>query len=277
MYQEFSIISIDTVIQKKQITIEANKAINNMNDENIIIQVYERETKTPMLFDHSIDFDKLIITLKEWPIPNTDYIVGVTGITSVTGDELDSNIKKRVRFDSKVLSKVKIASPAMFEEAKALNVKLTEVYERPEDIINKFYIEVSSDNAFFDVTNRTTIDKDTVTLSLKQNGQYYIRARVQSDETNFSAWSPIISFIYGSKVVPSDPITPEDEDHGEADIDVDLGEDDLEPVIDISEPFIITDYPDQGVTPEEGLLIAFSNLIDDMSLDNIIITRKEVR
>ena len=275
MYQEFSIISIDTVIQKKQITIEANKAINNMNDEDIIIQVYERETKTPMLFDHSIDFDKLIITLKEWPIPNTDYIIGVTGITSVTGDELDSNIKKRVRFDSKVLSKVKIASPAMFEEAKALNVKLTEVYERPEDIINKFYIEVSSDNAFFDVTNRTTIDKDTVTLSLKQNGQYYIRARVQSDDTNFSVWSSTISFIYGSKENSNVPPVVDNDDN--IDIDVDLGEDDLEPAIDISEPFIITDYPDQGVTPEEGLLIAFSNLIDDMSLDNIIITRKEVR
>ena len=75
---------------------------------------------------------------------------------------------------------------------------------------------------------------------------------------------------------PNAPPVPTD-DHGDIDIDVDLGDDDSEPTVDMSGPFVITEYPEQGVTPDESLLIAFSNLIDDLSLDNITIVRKEVR
>ena len=276
MYQEFSITSIDTIIQNKQIVITANKAINKNNNDNIVIQVYERETKTPVLFDFAIDFCTLTITLKEWPIPNTDYIIGVTGITSVTDDTLDANIKKRIRFVSNVMSKVKISSPAMFEEIKSLDIKLSEHAELPEHIVNKFYLEISTDNAFFNITNKLTLDKDTATLYLKQNGQHFIRARVQSDDTNFSIWSPVISFIYGNIDTPNvPPVSTDDTD--DVNIDVDLGDDDSEPTVDMSDPFVITEYPEQGVTPDESLLIAFSNLIDDLSLDNITIVRKEVR
>jgi hypothetical protein len=274
MYQEFAIIGIEPITKDKQIIITANKAINENIKDSIIIQVYERQTKADLLFDYEVQYEKLIITLKDWPIPNTDYILGVSGILSVTDEELTSNVKTRFKFNSDVLTTAKILSPAMFEEVKSLDIKLLEVSEKPEDLINQYYIEVATDNAFYNVTNKTTICKDNATLYVKEEGQYFIRARVQRDDSNYSEWSTIISFIYGNKGA----VTPPVQDTDVFDINVDIDNpDEMEPEVSIFDPFVITEYPEQGVTPDTSLLIAFSNLIDDMSLDNIIITRKDVR
>lgn len=272
MYQEFAITSIDTEIQNKRIIIKANKAINK-NIENIVIDIYERDTKTPVLFDYCIDIDKVIIKLKEWPIPNTDYILGVTGITSILDETLDANIKKRIKFTSNVISKVKITSPVMFEEIKDLDIVLVEDIENKT---NSYYIEVAKDNSFFNITNKVIVNKEFIRLDLKDKGQHFIRARVQTDDSNYSKWSSTISFIYGNSNI-SIPNCNTDKDICEdVEIDTDFGDQDL-PELDLSDPFIITEYPEQGITPEEGLLIAFNNYINDMSLDNIIVTRKEVK
>lgn len=273
MYQEFAVVSIDTIIQDKQIILTSNKAINQNSLNDIVIELFERATKTPLIFDYEVDFDKLIIKLKEWPIPNTDYILGVAGMTSITDETLGTNIKKRLQFKSNVVSIVKITSPIMFEEIKSLDIKLLESAEDATNLTNSFYIEVATDNSFFNITNKTTLNSNTVTIALKEQGQHFIRARVQTDDANYSIWSPVISFIYGANVIP--PVI-ENEDDDEIDIETDLG-DDMDPVIDISGPFEIIEFPDQGITPEEALLIAFSNNLDDMSIDNIMITRKDVR
>ena len=108
MYQEFSVTAINTNTAKKQITIETNKAINNINKESIIIEIYERSTKTPMLFDYDISFNILTITLKDWPIINTDYILSVKGLMSIDEESLTSNIKRRFRFESEITSTIDI-------------------------------------------------------------------------------------------------------------------------------------------------------------------------
>lgn len=273
MYQEFAVVSIDTIIQDKQIILTSNKAINPNSLNDIVIELFERATKTPLLFDYEVNFDKLIIKLKEWPIPNTDYILGVTGMASITEETLDTNIKKRLQFKSNVVSTVKVISPVMFEETSSLAIKLLESAEDTTKLTNSFYIEIATDNSFFNITNKTTLNSTSVTIALKEQGQHFVRARVQTDDSNYSIWSPVISFIYGANVIP--PII-EDINDDEIDIETDL-DDDMDPIIDISGPFEIIEFPDQGVTPEEALLIAFSNNLDDMSIDNIIITRKDVR
>jgi hypothetical protein len=274
MYNEFSIVAIDTAIQNKQIIIEANKTINSNASDNIVIELYERATKTPLVFNYTVEKEKLIITSRDWPIPNTDYILGVTGITSVTGDTLEGNIKKRVKFESNVLSTVKVTSPIMFEEVKSLDINLVEEADDSANLVGSYYIEVATDNAFFNIVHQTTASKASFTLYLKEQGQHFIRARVQKDDCNYSRWSPAISFIYGA--VPESYPTDLEEEEALNDIPIEI-DDDLEPIIDLSVAFEIIELPEQGVTPEEALLIAFSNVIDDLSIDNIVITRKDVR
>lgn len=271
MYQEFSILSIEAIIQDRQIIVTANKAINP-NNTDIVVELYERSSRTPVLIDSAIDGDKLIITLKDWPVPNVDYILGITGITSVTDETLDSNIKKRLKFTSSVMSTVKIVSPVIFEEINSLDIKLVEEASSISDLLNSFYVEIATDNAFYNIVNKANLIRDNITLSLKADGEYYIRARVQQDDSNYSIWSDTIPFVYGK---PTDSAPLEGDDDNPADIQVDV--DDGEPEVDVSGPLFIVDLPEQGVTPEEGLLIAFSNYLDDMSIDNIIITRKDVR
>lgn len=270
MYQEFSIINIIPRASEKKIIIEANKAINNLETEKIIIDLYERKTKTPVLFDFEINFDKLIITLRDWPIPNTDYILGVKGIESITEDVLESNIKKKLIFTSDVTSTVSILSPTMFEKVKDLTIKLKESTINNESLINSYYIEVAKDSSFYETLNKFNCAKDELEIILKESGQYFIRARVQKDENNFGAWSEYISFIY--KDLIKEEVPEKDE---EIFVDIDMG--DETPEVIISDPLIIKEFPEQGVTPEEGFLFVFNNPIDDLSVDEIIVIRKDVR
>lgn len=269
MYQDFSVLQINTVLAKKQIEIITNKYIDKNNYDNILITIIDRKNKTQILFDYEIIETNLIITFKECPKPNIDYIIAIENLQSITEEKLDNNIKKRISFKSNVLSTVKILSPNMFEEVKDLNIKIKEIAEKEEYLINSFHCEIATDNAFFNITNKFDINKDNITISLKDNGQYFLRIRSQQDENNFSEWSESISFIYGSKKErPNETIDIPD-------IEVDI--DNEEPEIDITDFFEIIEYPDQGITPEEGLIIAFNNKINDLSVDEIIITRKDVR
>ena len=270
MYQEFSVTAINTNTAKKQITIETNKAINNINKESIIIEIYERSTKTPMLFDYDISFNILTITLKDWPIINTDYILSVKGLISIDEESLTSNIKRRFRFESEITSTIDILSPSMFEKINELNIVLRENKENEQDdLINTYYIEIAKDTSFYELTNSLIANKTELTISLKDIGQYYIRARVQKDESNYSDWSDIISFVY--KKEKEDIKEPEEDNDY---VDIDMGED--EPNIEMSDPLIICDYPEQGITPD-SFIFTFNNNIDDFSVDDIIIIRKDVR
>ena len=40
---------------------------------------------------------------------------------------------------------------------------------------------------------------------------------------------------------------------------------------------IITNMPEQGITPDSGFLFIFNNKIDDFSVDDIVIIREDVR
>jgi hypothetical protein len=266
MYQEFSIITIDTIMETKQIIITTNKAINENAVDNIIVELYERASKTPLIFDYEVNGENIIITLKDWPIPNTDYILGVQGITSVLEETLDGSVKKRIQFKSNVLSNVKIISPVMFQEVKSLDIKLVEEADDTKNLIGSYYIEIATDNAFFNIVHKTPLYTDNLTMYLKEHGQYFIRARVQLDESNYSKWCSMISFIYGG--VKQEPV-PSVPDDNHVDIPIDMGDDDNNPTVDITGPFIMIEELEQGVTPDGSLAIAFSNLIDDFSLENI--------
>ena len=61
------------------------------------------------------------------------------------------------------------------------------------------------------------------------------------------------------------------------DIHVDIDIDSEEPDIIIEDPLQIIEIPEQGITPEESFLFIFNNEIDDFSIDEIIVTRKDVR
>lgn len=268
MYQEFSVMAIEPILNKKQIVITVSKDINTNLFKDTVIEVYERATKTSVLFDTEITGKVLTLTFKEWPIPNSEYILIVNGLKSATEETLSSNIKKRVKFESNIISTVNIINPTMFEQIESLTVELKEIAEKEEDLKNSFYIEISSDNAFINIAVKTLIKKNLVKLTLPKHDQYYMRVRVQEDaELNqYGLWSDVITFTYGDKSISGEmpDITDPDEDKDPMEPDVDL------------EDFELISELEQGYTPK-SLVLEFSKEVDELSLSNIIIIRKVVK
>ena len=278
MYNEFSIIAIQTDIKDKKIIIETNKDILK-TDPELIVQVYERNSKTHLDCTTIIEKNNLFVTLNDWPIPNTEYIISIKNLKSVMMEKLSANLRRRVVFKSNVLSNVSILSPAMFETVNSLAVKLNEFADNQEQLVNKYYIEIATDNAFTNIEIKTSIqDKNLIYFELKKNGQYFIRARVQESEENYSKWSDTISFIYNANLA-----VKEDIDIDDIDIDIDSDnkeEDDFSPVLLIDELFDVEDNQEQGCTPKEPILFAFNHKLDeDYCLQNsiVFIRKKEVK
>lgn len=270
MYENFNFIGIETFSKIKQVIVEFSKCLNMNLEENIIINLYERESKTPINFKYSINQEKIIIDLDTWPIPNTDYILSITGVKSILDETLPSNIKKKISFKSNVKSKVSILSPVQFQEISSLSIDLDEKLDIEETkYTSRYYVEISTDNAFNNIVN-SFITKDLRTvIHLKENGQYFIRARVQKDDDNYSVWSETVSFIY--------KFLEHKEKNSEPDnaVETDFGNDD--PIIDFDDDFKIDIYPQQGDTPEDTLLIQFNHDIDDLDLNDVIIIKEDVR
>lgn len=275
MYQEFLVLSIDTLLNEKKILISTNRDIDPNTLKDTIIEVYERGTKTPLLFEPIIEDKNLAINLKDWPVPNTDYVLSVKGLTSVAEEKLPSNIKRTIKFDSSVVSKVNIISPSMFEKIDDVFIELKELAEKEEDLIGSYYVEVSTDNAFYNIVAKGTFSKTIFKLSLNKNKQYFIRARVQTtdEDIQYGLWSEVITFVYGEEV--EDGGIPDIEEPNDPDDDYPEIPDDDGPIVDLEE-FEIINHLDQGVTPEQ-LIIEFSKEIDVFSIDDIIITRKVVK
>lgn len=275
MYQEFLVLSIDTLLNEKKILISTNRDIDPNALKDTIIEVYERGTKTPLLFEPIIEDKNLAINLKDWPVPNTDYVLSVKGLTSVAEEKLPSNIKRTIKFDSSVVSKVNIISPSMFEKIDDVFIELKELAEKEEDLIGSYYVEVSTDNAFYNIVAKGTFSKTIFKLSLNKNKQYFIRARVQTtdEDIQYGLWSEVITFVYGEEV--EDGGIPDIEEPNDPDDDYPEIPDDDGPIVDLEE-FEIINHLDQGVTPEQ-LIIEFSKEIDVFSIDDIIITRKVVK
>lgn len=274
MYQEFLVLSIDSILNEKQILITTNRDIDPNTLKDTVIEVYERGTKTPLMFEAIIQGRNLAINLKDWPIPNTDYILSVKGLTSIAEETLPSNIKRKIIFDSSIVSKVNIMSPSMFEKVDDVLIELKELADKEEDLIGSYYIEVSTDNAFYNIVAKGTFNKTLFKISLNKNRQYFIRARVQTNDDNiqYGLWSEVITFIYGDEVEDGD--MPDIEEPNDPDDDIPNTPDDG-PIVDLDEFEIISEL-EQGITPEQ-LLIEFSKEIDVFSIDNIIITRKVVK
>lgn len=288
MYTDFTALTIDPIIRTRQIVITTNRDIDINSLTSTVIEVYERSTRTPVLFEVEVQDMKLCINLKEWPIPNTDYIISIRGLKSVIGEELESNIKKKVIFKSNILDKAKVISPSMHEKIKetmfdfALIKHTDEADCRDEEEIDPgftandlgFYVEIATDNAFINTVVKSFSRKASIGFALPKKGiQYYIRTRIQDCEelNEYSLWSDVISFIYGDKDESGD--MPDIE---EPEIPTFPDSDDNEPIVDLEEFQLLTKM-EQGITPGNMIVLEFNKPLGIVDLSNIIVTRKVVR
>lgn len=286
MYHEFSYLGVKTNLKDKKIEVQFNQDIRETKE--LQIELFERSTKTPVIFDYVLLDEKLIITLRDWAVVNSKYILGIQGITSVTDEKLASNIKKVVNFESGVVSRVAIKSPADFEEVETLLVKLEEITTNELDIttteskdgifgndekVGSYYLEIASDNAFIDKQIETMFHKEQIKLSLDKPGQYYLRARVQMElETGdiaYGEWSETTTFIYKYIQLENGDIVDETPGY------VPEIDNDLDPIVDLEELELVM-APEQGVTGD-SFIFEFNKDLEDLILGDIYVIRKDVK
>lgn len=223
----FNVTSVEPVYSQKMIVIQTTFRVDETTVSRKSIEVLTASSGTATLYKLSVDNDKIIITLKDWPDLNDTYIVRITTIKDMLNRELISPITKNIVFNSGVKIKAVITAPlnneAVTSEQNLINFSIKQI--NPDDTVTVkpmpvtitdsslpkdnqtsgsteamlgdesdviYHFEFASDIAFFNVIKdiKTPYTNGAVQLD---NGQFYMRARAIKDNL-FGDWSETITF-----------------------------------------------------------------------------------
>ena len=244
MQSIFNITSITPDYTNKLITIKTTFKVDpdTVNRKNV--QVISASSGTTVLYKLSVDDDKIIVNLKDWPDLESYYVVKIDKIKDKLNRDLIHPISKDIVFSADTKLKVTIESPNNNEAVKQqhnlvyFSIKQvnpdgsTSIHPMPEpnpstpelpeseeetglskeavledesDVT--YHFEFASDIAFFDIV-KDYKSKYTNGYILLDNSQYYLRARVIQNGMN-GDWSDIITFTVVPDVSECDDILSE--------------------------------------------------------------------
>ena len=261
MVQEFIISTVETDLPNKKIIVTTNNMIDPNSIDDIHIEIKERNTKELAMYTKEIKGKTLEVTLTEYPLPNSSYVFYLKSLTNILGEQTRSGIRRKIEFKSSITKELNILSPSMHETISQLDVKFNINNTREDDTSNPYvYIEVANDNRFYSIATSTKVldtSKNNISMSLKKEGQYFLRARLELNDKDFqySKWTDTLSFVFGKQDIESN--------------DKDLSNDylpdfeDMSPIIDIGPDYEITTDIIQGYTPSTIILKANKPLNED--------------
>lgn len=202
MYQEFSVLGFQCNLISKEIIIETNQTLNPNTLDETTIELIERTSKSHVSFKREVRDKNLVLTLYDWPVPNSVYTLYIKNLKNILNESIASSYSRKLMFDSTITDTVTITSPGMYEEIKKLNIAFN--INSKDKKIKPVFIEIAKDNIFCNVVKSSTVfQKNEITIGGLDSGQYYLRARVQNEEEGnkfeYGIWSDVISFIYGKE------------------------------------------------------------------------------
>lgn len=298
MQSIFNITSVTPDYSNKQIVIQTTFRVDKDTVNKKNVSVTSAESGITVVYKLSVDEDKIIITLKDWPDLDTYYVVKVTKIKDMLNRDLIHPLSKDIYFKPETALKCIIESPknneAVKEQHKLVYFSIKQVnsdgtmashpmpvpinpelppqdeselaskeavLEDESDIM--YHFEFASDTAFFDIVKdyKSNYTDGYITLD---NAQYFMRARVIENGLQ-GDWSDVITFT----VIP------------ETACDVELEQakqdylDDIFAPVDffvngLEEPFEIVSQSENGKTFPE-FFIEFSKDIDESKLPETLI------
>lgn len=267
MHQDFVIIDIATDLFNKKIDIYFNFELNESSVTPRSLKLIENKTGSVVPIMYEVDGACVSVTLKEDPIPGTEYmLICNKEIKNVTNNNLKTEYVRYIQFTSTIKNTVEIISPSDLETIDKLYVVWQEKKDDADSFINRYRIQVGTDNIFDNIVIDTVVtDKNDIYLTLEsiEKCQYYIRIRVELDK-EFGEWSDIVSFVY-DKTIAKD--SDDDDNNGNSGADI-------KPVLDV--PITLVDKPSNGETPE-SFVFTFDDPIDisSLNLNMIHVTRKD--
>ena len=304
MQSLFNVTSINTDYTNKQIIIKTTFSIEPKTVNKKNVEIVSASSGAAVIYKLSVDDDKIIVTLKDWPDLNENYyIVKIVNIKDKLNRDLIHPIIKNVMFKADTKLKIIILNPndneAVVKQHNVVNFSIKQINpdgsetvkpipdsdDTPslpneetgkkeamteEELDVTYHFEFASDIAFFDIVKeyKTPYTEGFIQLD---NGQYYMRARAIEGDMN-GDWSPVHTFT----VVP-DVCSEELDELSQAKKDyIDEIMAPVEFFLDEEDLFEIISHSNNGVTYPE-FYIEFSKNIDaDKLPDSIIAYRRDL-
>ena len=304
MQSLFNVTSINTDYTNKQIIIKTTFSIEPKTVNKKNVEIVSASSGAAVIYKLSVDDDKIIVTLKDWPdLDENYYIVKIVNIKDKLNRDLIHPITKNVMFKADTKLKIIILNPndneAVVKQHNVVNFSIKQINpdgsetvkpipdsdDTPslpneetgkkeamteEELDVTYHFEFASDIAFFDIVKeyKTPYTEGFIQLD---NGQYYMRARAIEGDMN-GDWSPVHTFT----VVP-DVCSEELDELSQAKKDyIDEIMAPVEFFLDEEDLFEIISHSNNGVTYPE-FYIEFSKNIDaDKLPDSIIAYRRDV-
>lgn len=305
MQSLFNVTSIDTDYTNKQIIIKTTFSVEPKTVNKKNIEIVDASSGAAVIYKLSVDDDKIIVTLKNWPDLNENYyVVKIVNIKDKLNRDLIHPITKNVMFKADTKLKIIILNPnnneAVVKQHNVVNFSIKQINpdgsetvkpipdseDTPTTLPNKetgnkeamteeeldviYHFEFASDIAFFDIVKdyKTPYTEGFIQLD---SGQYYMRARAIEGDMS-GDWSSVHTFT----VVP-DACSEELDELSQAKKDyIDEIMAPVEFFLDEEELFEIISHSNNGVTYPE-FYIEFSQDIDaDRLPDSIIAYRRDL-
>ena len=304
MQSLFNVTSINTDYTNKQIIIKTTFSIEPKTVNKKNVEIVSASSGAAVIYKLSVDDDKIIVTLKDWPdLDENYYIVKIVNIKDKLNRDLIHPITKNVMFKADTKLKIIILNPndneAVVKQHNVVNFSIKQINpdgsetvkpipdsdDTPslpneetgkkeamteEELDVTYHFEFASDIAFFDIVKeyKTPYTEGFIQLD---NGQYYMRARAIEGNMN-GDWSPVHTFT----VVP-DVCSEELDELSQAKKDyIDEIMAPVEFFLDEEDLFEIISHSNNGVTYPE-FYIEFSKNIDaDKLPDSIIAYRRDL-
>ena len=278
MYKQFNLSSITPLALEKRIDLKFNFDIDesSIQGDSIILTTLNGGDHIP--FKYVVKNDLISLKLDEWPEPETVYhIIVEQEIKNITGQKLNSAIRRKLRFKSEITSKCSIKSPYQYEKLDELKFEWLESEE-----YGSYYIEVAKENRFYNLVYSGDVYTKSISpiLADLKPGQYYVRVRVQKDN-EYGPWSPIVTFIYKEVCACDYP----EEDGPSADAEMPGAWDDIfdntpdspnqdndDSFIEIEDDLEVLTQPQNGETPLE-FVFEFDKELDVYSGKVVVIRR----
>lgn len=269
MYNDFRVIEIVSDLRNKAIEICFSYDIDPDSINDKTISLVNRATKAPVDYTFELKPQAVHLTLMQWPEPNTDYIIKISGLVNIVGDILkEGGARRKLVFKSSLCSCVEITSPAHEESVDKVLIKWREIQPNPNlELVNKYRIEVATDANFHYIEKSLLIeDKQEALVTGLEEKQYYVRGRVENQD-EYGFWSMSNGFIVtscGCAVDTDCPAQDDDSEDNDGSEDFPVFEDDL----------TILTPPPNGIHLD-SFLIEFDDILSDDIIDRIIVIRRD--
>lgn len=228
MQSLFNITSIDTNYSKKQIIITTTFTVDETTVNRKNVELVTASSGINVVYKLSVDDDKIIITLKDWPELDNYYLVNIINVKDRLNRELTNPISKQIMFYSDTKLKAVILSPnnneALVKQHNLTHFSIKQINPDGSETVNPippncdcpdqslpneddleykealtedelnvvYHFEFASDIAFFNIVKEYSTPYTEGYVQL-ENGQYYMRCRVIENDMK-SEWSETITF-----------------------------------------------------------------------------------